>query len=207
MPALLASYYFNVRESEDRRGSESIRQVARREFLRHCRRWLSYAAATAIFLYSAYCGYAFWQKGHLERQARAFFQKRDYKGAILVTRHLLQIDENNAAACRIMAETATLAGRSEAIGWYQRLIAVEPSVDNQLSLASTALHFGQFKMCRDAIERIPKAARGKEQWHQLAGAVALAEKNTVTAENEFAAALKLAPGDPQIALNLATVRL
>lgn len=175
--------------------------------MRRCGRWLLCALLAAGISYGVYRGYGAWQKDHLTKQARTFFEKRDYRNAVLVARHLLQFDDRNTTACRVMAETAKLAGRPEAIAWFERLTQIEPKIDNQFSLASTALQFGQIKLCSDVISRIPETARDTSRWHQLAGAIALSKKESVVAENHFAAALRLAPGDPQIAVNLATVRL
>jgi hypothetical protein len=44
-------------------------------------------------------------------------------------------------------------------------------------------------------------------YHQLSGALAIAEKKSALAESEFAAALQLDPGNTQFAMNLAAVRL
>jgi len=56
-------------------------------------------------------------------------------------------------------------------------------------------------------DAVAASGRSNLKYHEVNGALAIAEKNTALAETEFAAALELAPNDPQLALNLATVRL
>ena len=155
-----------------------------------------------------YCGYGAWRKRHLSQQAQDFFAAKDYKSAVLVARHVLQLDPKNVTACRIMAETAELAGKSEAVSWREQVVALEPGVAaNKIALASAAMRFGQLELARKTLEAVDPAGRANIQYHQLAGTLAIAAKKTDVAETEFAAALALEPANHQFALNLATVRL
>ena len=107
-----------------------------------------------------------------------------------------------------MAETAEVAGRAEALSWRQRVAALEPNVHgNKIAHAETALRFGQIDHARKLLDAIAPAARASVKYHQLAGALAVAEKQLAAAETEFAAALQLEPNNQQLLLNLATVRL
>ena len=152
--------------------------------------------------------YGEWRKDHLSAQAQDFFARKDYASAVLVTRHVLQLDPKNVSACRIMAEIAELAGKHEALSWREQVVALEPDVAaNRMALASTALRFSQIELARRNLDAISAAGRANTQYHQIAGALALAEKKTTVAETEFAAALELEPNNPQLALNVATVRL
>ena len=127
---------------------------------------------------------------------------------MLVARHLLQLDPNSVAACRVLAETAELAGRHEAVSWRERIVALEPNVsENNVALAATALRFGQLNLAGKVLEKVEPAGRRNVKYHQLAGALAIAEKQPALAETEFAAAFQLEPNNQQLALNLATVRL
>jgi predicted Zn-dependent protease len=128
--------------------------------------------------------------------------------AVLVARHLLQLDPRNVAACRVMAEIADLAGKREALSWHEQLAALEPGVvTHQIDLAGAALRFGQPDLARKALDAVDSAGRANVKYHQLAGTLAIAEKKTAVAETEFAAALQLEPKNQQLALNLATIRL
>jgi hypothetical protein len=108
----------------------------------------------------------------------------------------------------MMAEIAELAGKQEALSWREQVVALEANVAaNRIALASTALRFRQIEVARRNLDSIPTAARANIEYHQIAGALALAEKNLTAAEAEFAAALQLDPGNAQLALNAATIRL
>jgi predicted Zn-dependent protease len=182
--------------------------LERRDF---CKRWARRLAVCVLALMLAGAGYRVyggWRKGHLSQQAQDFFVRKDYSSAALVARHVLQLDPKNVAACRIMAEIAELAGKQEALSWREQVVANEPSVvANRVALASTALRFRQIELARKNLDAIPTAGRANIQYHQIAGALALAEKNRTVAEKEFAAAAELEPGNAQLALNVATIRL
>jgi tetratricopeptide (TPR) repeat protein len=182
--------------------------LQRQDFRKLWARRLAVCALAAVLALGAYRGYGVWRKHHLAQQAQEFFARKDYQSAVLVARHLLQLDPRNVAACRIMAETADLAGKREALPWREQVVALEPSVaENRIALASAALRFGQFELARKNLDAVDAAGRATVKYHQLAGVLAIAEKKTALAESEFAAALALEPGNPQFALNLATVRL
>jgi predicted Zn-dependent protease len=186
----------------------NIRALQRRDFLRRWMRRLAVCALATVLGFGGYRGYGAWRKRHLSRQAQDFFAQRDYPSAALVARHVLQLDPKNAAACRIMAEIAELAGKRETLSWREQVVALEPAVpENKIALASSALHFRQFDLARRTLDGVEPAARASVKYHQLAGTLAIAEKKSAEAETEFAAALDLEPTNAQVALNLATVRL
>lgn len=186
----------------------SVRALARRDFYKRWGRRLAALLLLAGLGYGGYRGYGVWQKEHLARQAQEFFAQKDYQSAVLVARHLLQLDPKRAEACRIMADTAEIAGRREALSWREQLAVLEPSnTERQLALAGTALKFGEFLVVRSALDRISQSDRKTVKYHQLAGALAVAERNATLAETEFSAAVELDPHNDQLALNLATVQL
>lgn len=182
--------------------------MQRRDF---CKRWarrLALCGLAAGLALGSYRGYGIWRKHHLSQQAQDFLARKDYVSAVLVARHLLQLDPKNVAACRVMAETASQAGKREALSWCEQVVALEPEVaSNKIALAGVALRFGQLDLARRTLDGVDAAGRANVQYHQFAGALAIAEKKSALAETEFAAALQLDPNNQQLALNLATVRL
>lgn len=186
----------------------NVRALARRDFYLRCARGLAVGVLVAILAFGSYRGYQLWRKSHLSKQTQEFFARGDYQSAVLVARHLLQLDPDSVPACRVMAETAELAGRREALTWRERIAKLEPDVPaNKIALAATALRFAQSPLARRNLDAVPPAARHSVKYHELAGALAIAEKQPMLAEKEFAAALQIEPNNPQLALNLATVRL
>ncbi|MEN3369394.1 MAG: hypothetical protein V7609_1537 [Verrucomicrobiota bacterium] len=186
----------------------NVRALERRDFYLRWTRRLGVCVLVAALSFGGYRGYCAWREHHLAKQTQEFFAKGDYKSAVLVARHLLELNHNSVAACRVMAETAELAGRGEALSWRQRVAVLEPNLPgNKIALAGTALRFGQFDHARKILDAIEPAARASVKYHQLAGALAVAEKQPALADAEFAAALQLEPNNEQLVLNLATVRL
>ena len=186
----------------------NIRALERRDFYRRWGRRLAACLLLAALAFGGYRGYGAWRKNHLSKQAQDFFARGDYPSAVLVARRLLQRDPTHLAACRLMADTAELAGRREALTWRERVVSLEPNLSaNKVALAATAMRFGQLDLARKVLDGIKSDAGGNVKYHQLAGVMAVAEKNSSLAETEFAAALQLEPNNQQLALNLATVRL
>jgi predicted Zn-dependent protease len=179
-----------------------------RDFRRRWTRRFAIGVLITLVGFGGYRGYGAWRKHHLSEQAQDFFGKKDYQSAVLVARHVLQLDPKNVTAARIMAETAELAGKTEAVSWREQVVALEPNVAaNRIALASTAVRFGQLELARKTLDAVDAAGRANVEYHQLAGTLAIAAKKTDIAETEFAAALALEPANQQFTLNLATVRL
>jgi len=186
----------------------NVRALERRDFYVLWARRCAVGLVVAALAFGGYRAYGAWREKNLARQAREFFARGDYQSAVLVARHLLQLDQNSLAACRVMAETAELAGRYEALSWRQRVVALEPNVpDNAIALAGTALRFGQIDLARKILDTVPPSARTTVKYFQMSGGIAVVERLPAVAETSFSAALKLESSNPQLALNLATVRL
>ncbi|MDP9004424.1 MAG: hypothetical protein M3N12_06480 [Verrucomicrobiota bacterium] len=186
----------------------NVRALERRDFCVLWARRCAVAVFAAALAFGGYRAYGAWREKNLAGQARDFFTHGDYQSAVLVARHLLQLDQNNVAACRVMAETAELAGRGEALSWRQRVVALEPNVpDNAIALAGTALRFGQVDLARKILDTVSPNARTTVKYFQLSGGIAVAESLPGIAEANFSAALQIEPANSQLALNLASVRL
>jgi hypothetical protein len=80
-------------------------------------RRLGGAAILLALGFGCYHGYRALREKHLARQAQEFFARSDYQSAVVVARRVLQLNQNNVAACRVIAETAEIAGRPEAVSW------------------------------------------------------------------------------------------
>lgn len=187
-------------------------EVAQRTVL--VRRWLRFGGRLGCLLallalcFGGYRGYGALREKHLAKQTQEFLARGDYRSAVLVARRVLQLNQNNVAACRVMAEAAEISGRGEALSWRQRVAALEPNVpENELALAATALRFGQLDLARKFLDSVAPGARASVKYHELSGGLAIARKQPAVAESHFAAALQLEPNDARLALNLSTIRL
>jgi tetratricopeptide (TPR) repeat protein len=178
-------------------GNGNVRALTRRDALLKWTRRLGCLALCAILAFGSLRLYGDWRQQHLAQQVEQFAARGDYQNAVLVARRLLQLDENNLAACRAMAEMAEKAGRAEAITWRRKIAHLQPrDAASQLAFARSALGFGETLLAERILNSIPETARQTAEYQRLAGAAALAKQDRATAESHFAAALGLAPDDP-----------
>lgn len=196
-----------MQNSESSGCNGNVRALERRDLLIRWTWRLAYCSLGAIFLFGGFRGYQHWRKQHLSRQTEQFVARGDYQSAVLVARRLLEFDPDNLPASRAMAEMAENAGQSDAIKWRERLAHLQPTPANHIALAKTALRFGQPVLAERVLEAVPENSRASVAYHQVAGALALAQKDSAGAETHFASALKIEPQNEQVALNLAIVRL
>lgn len=195
-------------DTESRDSHANAWGPAPRTFLVRWGRRLGCLLALLAFCFGCYRGYGALREKHLAKQTQEFLAQGDYRSAVLVARRVLQLNPNNVAACRVMAEAAEIAGRGEALSWRQRVATLQPHVpENELALAAAALRFGQLHLARKLLDSVTQATRGSVKYHELCGGLAIAEKQPAAAESHFAAALRLEPANPRLILNLATIRL
>lgn len=194
--------------SERDDSSGSVKEIERREFLRRWGIRLGIVVIIAGLGFTSYRGYGELRKRNLAHQVQQFVDAGDYRSAVLVARRLLELDPDNVAATRAMADMTDAGGRAEALGWRQRVAQLQPGIPaNQIALAKTALRVGQLDLVERVLELVPESARHTVPYHQVAGARAVARRQPALAESHFAAAVELEPGNAQLSLNLASLRL
>lgn len=176
------------------------------------KRWLLAGGAVALgVVVFGFGGQRLYQRLRKERlvgKAREFYQQRHYNAAGIAVRRALQVDPQNVEATRLMVELAETMQSREAISWRRRLIELEPAnFDHRLALAEFALRFGDTASAGAALAAPPAAAENNASFHDLAGRVAVAAKDSAKAEGHFARAVRLAPENGLYSLHLASVRL
>ena len=189
-------------------GNGNVRHLERRDTLL---KWARRLCVLALCLGVAFGGlrlYGGWRQKNLARQVEHFAARGDFQNAVLVARRLLQLDENNLAACRAMAEMAEKSSRPEALEWRRKIAILNPnSIADKIALARCALHFAHLELAERVLASLAPAARDGTDYHQLRGAIALAQHRNADADTHFAAAALAAPENPQLALNLHLLRL
>src|SRR5436305_1844685 len=135
----------------------NVRAIARREFLLRSARWSAGLIGACLIACGAYGVYGIWRDKHLERQAIEFAARGDVKSAVLVARHLLQINNHNLIGLHVMADLAEGSRRPEAIEWRKAIAALQPNGDNQFALANTALQFGSVELASRTLKRVDPA--------------------------------------------------
>ncbi|MEI8045266.1 MAG: hypothetical protein WCL11_27890, partial [Verrucomicrobiota bacterium] len=79
------------------------------------------------------------QEKRYARQAREFMVKRDFRNASLSAQQALRWNPKNVEACRVSAELADLSRSPNALDWRRRIAEADPTIQNKLLLATTAL--------------------------------------------------------------------
>jgi tetratricopeptide (TPR) repeat protein len=146
---------------------------------------------------------------HDQAQAEAFLANHDYRSAVLSARQTLAINPANLSACRIMAQIADLSSSPSAVAWQQRVVAVQPSVENKLQLAAVGLRYQKppFPLTTQILQELAPAATNVAGYQMLAAHLALSTHQLTEVEGHFEKALALEPTNQFYALNLAAFRL
>ena len=197
-----------MRDSQSDWRDGNVGVLERRAQVVRWSRYFAVALALTLFGIAAFSGYSFWRQRHLQAQAQAFAGRADYPSAVLVARHLLQLDPNNLVIIGLMAQMADHLNNHDAISWRRKLVELRPTnTEYRLALARTALHFGESDVALHALEALPDNARVGADFHLLTGALAVSRRQLEAAETEFAAAVADDPQNDSAAMNYAAVRL
>ncbi|HMJ90972.1 MAG TPA: hypothetical protein VK530_14210, partial [Candidatus Acidoferrum sp.] len=142
-------------------------------------------------------------------QARTQFVAGEHRKALISARLALASNPNNVTACEVMADLSDLSRSPAALTWRKRLAELNPSVSNQIMLASCALRYEQppFPIAAQTIEALATNAATFPQFHVVAAQLALKQQRIPEAEKHFEEAIRIEPTNELHRLNLATVRL
>ena len=153
--------------------------------------------------------YRHYRETRSAQQARSFMAKGDYRNASLSARQALRRNPRNLEACRVTAELADLSQSPNALDWRRRLAEVEPTIENKLKLATTALRAQgpPYPLAAQTLEELADSAKGVAAYHAVCAELALKLKNSVEAAARFEQASRLEPTNESYQLNLAVLRL
>src|SRR5262245_4135482 len=100
-------------------------------------------------------------------QAKGFMAKRDYRNASLSARQTLQVNPNNLEACRIMADLAEMSQSPHLLDWRRRITALEPTTENKIRVASTALRIQgpPYPLTAQILEELGDSAKDVAAYH------------------------------------------
>lgn len=158
--------------------------------------------------YVGYRSYKVWKCSHLMGLAHEFLVKRDGRNALLCVQQVLRSDPRNLDATRVMAQLTTAAGSPSALLWWSRVVELKPnSLDDRLALAQTAIMLGNYPTATNALAGVDPTGTNTVAYQNVAGAVAAAANHPAQAEAHFLEAARLDPGNQNVQLNLAMVRL
>jgi Flp pilus assembly protein TadD len=170
--------------------------------------WILVVAVLLGVAFIGYYGYVSTRQARLLKQARGYLAKSNAKTALVCLRRALGYNPNDVEACRLMAELAESASSPAAMLWRSRVVELTPkSTPDRISLAQTAMMFGDYLSATNALEGISKTGKNTAAYHNAAGSVALAGRYFAEAEAHFLEACQMEPTNPAPRMNLAIVRL
>jgi tetratricopeptide (TPR) repeat protein len=142
-------------------------------------------------------------------RAKAYMAKADYRNASLCARQAVQLNPRDLEACRIMAELSERARSPVVLDWRRRIVETDPTIENRLMLASTALRWQAppYALAAQTLDELRPAATNVAAFHAVSAELALRLRNPAEAMVEFEQAGKLEPTNELHQLNLAVLQL
>ena len=149
-----------------------------------------------------------WQERHLVRQGNQLLAAGDYKRASLAARRVIQLNDKNVEACRLIAKLSEHAGLKTAVDWRQRVVDLTgPNPPDLLALAKDAIQFGDLPKAESALARMPEKGKSTADYHAIAADMAAAQNDPAAVERHLSEAVRLAPADKTYQIRLASVQL
>jgi tetratricopeptide (TPR) repeat protein len=179
---------------------------------RHLKPWIGAVVAIVLLAAAGWLGkstYRHFKEKRSQAQAQAFMAKGDYRNALLSARQTLLLDSTNVEACRVMAGLADISRSPATLDWWQKIVEMEPTIGNKLSLASASLRYQSppFPLANQIFDELPGATTNLTAYHMVAAEFALGMKHLAEAEAHFEQAARLDPTNKIFKLNLAVMRL
>jgi tetratricopeptide (TPR) repeat protein len=158
--------------------------------------------------YVGYRGYRVWKQDHWLKMARDLAVKGDARAEVLCLRQALNLNPQNSAACRLMADLAEATHSDSALIWRQRLVDLNPkSLGDRLALMQTAMAFGDLAIASNALADVEPADQKTAIYQNAAGLLASGAGDISAAKKHFLEAITLDPANFIPQLNLAALEL
>jgi cytochrome c-type biogenesis protein CcmH/NrfG len=149
-----------------------------------------------------------WQQRRLVAEANALINEGDYRRASLDARRILQINPDNAEACRIMARISEKGGSRAALDWRRRVMDQGKATPTDLILlARVAVQFDDRATADIAMSKLPASAKETAEYHALLADIAFVQRDGVEMERQLSQAARLEPNNKDYAMRLAALRL
>ncbi len=192
--------------------TEVVKEPQKRSKSRGWKWWTVIAIAVLAFAGAAAWGafryYPRWNQERLIKRARAFIEWKDYNAAGLTVQRVLQLNNRNIAAARLMAEMADTAKAPQGLVWRRRLVELEPErLENHLDFAERLLAVNKPEIARTTLAAVAERGASSGRYHDLLGQLAVLSNDKEKAESAFATALKLEPKNPAFEFNQVVLRL
>lgn len=146
---------------------------------------------------------------HFLSNAQDCQAKGDLRQAAISARQAIRENQKNVAAWRILADIAAKAGLPTELEWRQRIVSIDPSLENRLDLIKCAIRREEppYPIAAQAIKDAESLGKESAAYHSIAAELAVRLRNTDQAEKHFAKACQLEPTNNANQLNLAVIHL
>ena len=149
-----------------------------------------------------------WQQRRLVAEANALVNEGDYHRASLDARRILQINPENAEACRILARIFEKTGSRSALEWRRRVMELGQATPTDLILlARAAVRVDDRQTADVAMSKLPPSAKETADYHALLADIAFARRDGVEMEHQLSEAARLDPSNKDYMMRLAALRL
>ncbi len=158
--------------------------------------------------YGAIQGYKNWKERRLIRQSREYFAHGEVRQAVLSAQQAVANNPNSVAVCRLMAYVGEQLGSPISVYYRQRVAELQPATTNQLEVLKSATRFNAFAAAEKSLTQLTNSATPPTA--EIKRAIAdlyLAMRRLPEADTNFGEAIKLAPKDATLQLDLASLRL
>jgi predicted Zn-dependent protease len=144
----------------------------------------------------------------LSLSAQRAVEARDFSSAWYWLQRLYRQKPDDLATNRLIAQFEEAEQSPEELTWRVRVIQIGPAtMDDYTAWAAAALRLGQSGVALEALAHVPAQWRQNAGYHELLAGAYLADGQPDAADEHFATAARMEPGNPIHLINLATVRL
>ena len=144
-----------------------------------------------------------------QKEAQEFFAQGDFGSASLSARRALTYNQNNVAACRVMAELGDRVHAPATLDWLRRMAQIEPTRENQLILAAAGLNYQAppFPLTLQILKELAPTATNSASYQAVAGSLAMHQCHLAEAEGHYEAAARLEPKSEIFRASVAILRM
>ena len=151
---------------------------------------------------------ASWQQRRLLTSARAFFERGDFRSAMISCRQLIQLNPNQREAYPILIAIGEESNSPQALTWASKLVEVSHHDPRALSqLAALALKFGEVEFAQEALNQLPAASKETATALSLQATVDVVQGSLIHAEALFDRAARLEPSNVSHRLNSLKIQM
>jgi tetratricopeptide (TPR) repeat protein len=154
-------------------------------------------------------GYRKFKERRAFNAAKVFAEKGDLRNAVLSLRIALALNPSNLTVVRMMGDLADQAQSPEALAWWRRVWELEPTLQNKLKFASSALRYEKtpFPITDQTLRELAPMGQTSAEYHAVASDLALRLNRMTEANLHLNAAVALEPTNRLYRLNQATLEL